>query len=97
MTYFIAVSRHIQSHAGVHRAAHIDKVNDKVHLVDLLSGVGNHVALKAGDSDGELLLSDLGLDGGQQLGVGLDLRRLLRVGGDFVIRAIATGVLPIDI
>lgn len=77
--------------------SYVDKVDGVVNLGDLLGGKGNHVALLAGDGDGELLVANSSLDLLEQEGVRLNLGDLARVGVLLVVFAIATRVFPVNI
>lgn len=62
-------------------------VDNGVDLGHLVCGKGNHVSLLAWDGNGELLVTDGGLDLGQQEGKVFNLLYLLVVGDLLVVLA----------
>lgn len=78
-------------------SAYVDKVDGLLDERGLAGDVGDHVTLKTGDSDGELLGANELLDLLEELGEGLDLVGLLGVDDLLVVGAVTTRVLQIDI
>jgi hypothetical protein len=79
------------------RGIYVDKVDGLFNERSFAGDVGDHVALKSRDSDGELLLADELLDLLKELREGLDLVGLLGVDDLLVVRAVTTGVLHVDV
>lgn len=75
----------------------VDDVNSLVNQRNGLGSVGDHVALKAGHSNGQLPVADGLLDRAEQLREGLDLGDEVRVGDLLVVVAVASGVLVVDV
>lgn len=76
---------------------YVDIIDSLVDEGSLARDVGDHVSIKSWDSDGQLLVSNELLDLLEKLGESLDLVGLLGVGDLLVVRAVATGVLPVDV
>lgn len=91
------LKRLVGSFIRLRGSAYVDKVDGLLDEGGLAGDVGNHVTLKTGDGDGELLGADELLDLLEELGEGLDLVGLLGVDDLLVVGTVTTRVLHIDI
>lgn len=75
----------------------VDHIHGLEDLGALLFSEGDHVLRAARDGDGECLVADGFLYGGEELGVGVDFRDFVAVRDLLVVLAVAAGVFPVNV
>lgn len=78
-------------------AHHVDEINTVENLGTGILVEGDHVLPTTGHGNGQSLVADGCADGGEELGICLDLVDFVLVRNLLVVLSVATGVFPVDV